>query len=113
MVIRLLITLLLLLSLVLANAGSPIIWFSFLHLILINLFIGLAESWILEKEGLQNTAWKIVFANYISMLVGFYFIAPYSADLLGYKDFWGLNSSIGYYDHIGFLTGIIFSFLAT
>jgi hypothetical protein len=89
------------------------IWFSFLHLLVINSLIGIAESWILQKEGLQNKAWKIVLANYISMIVGFYFIAPYFANLFGYDDFWGANTSLGNYDYNGFFTGIIFSFLAT
>ncbi|SEP77420.1 hypothetical protein SAMN04488097_0604 [Epilithonimonas lactis] len=58
---------------VLANAGSPMMWFGFLHLIWINAIIGIYESKTLtSKFHVLNRKWLIVLANYISMFVGLY-----------------------------------------
>ncbi|AZA99030.1 hypothetical protein EG359_05165 [Chryseobacterium joostei] len=98
----------------LANAGSPMIWFSFLHLIWINFIIGTFESKLLvEKFNLQNRKWLIIAANYISMFAGYYFIAPYFSLLNGYQDFWGMKSRVGEYELGGFFTGFLCSFGAT
>ena len=62
--------------LVLANAGSPIIWFNIFHLLFINAAIGYIESEILLKYKLPNKAWMVILANYISMFIGFFVIMP-------------------------------------
>lgn len=110
----LLLFLLLIPNFLLANAGSPMIWFSFLHLIWINFIIGTFESkLLLEKFNLQNRKCLIIAANYISMFIGYYFIAPHFSFINGYPDFWGMKSRVGQYKLGGFFTGFLYSFSAT
>lgn len=98
----------------LANAGSPMIWFSFLHLLWINFIIGAFESKLLfDKFNIQNRKWLIIAANYISMFAGYYFIAPHFSLLNGYPDFWGMKSRVGEYELGGFFTGFLCSFITT
>ncbi|MGG5207980.1 hypothetical protein ACQWU4_03470 [Chryseobacterium sp. MIQD13] len=98
----------------LANAGSPMLWFSFLHLIWINFVIGTFESkFLLDKFNIQNRKWLIIAANYISMFAGYYYIAPYFSLLNGYNDFWGMKSRVGEYELGGFFIGFLCSFTAT
>ncbi len=59
---------------VLANAGSPMVWFNIFHLLFLNAVIGFIESEILAKYKLPNKTWLIIIANYISMVIGYYFI---------------------------------------
>lgn len=110
----LLILLLLIPNFLLANAGSPMLWFSFLHLIWINFIIGTFESKILfDKFNITNRKWLIILANYISMFVGYYYIAPYFSFSNGYKDFWGMKSRVGEYKLGGFFIGFLYSFMTT
>lgn len=110
----LLLIILLIPNFLLANAGSPMIWFSFLHLIWINFIIGTFESKLLvEKFNLQNRKWLIIAANYVSMFVGYYFIAPHFSLVNGYPDFWGMKSRVGEYELGGFFIGFLYSFGAT
>lgn len=98
----------------LANAGSPMIWFSFLNLIWINFIIGTFESkFLLEKFNIPNRKWLIVAANYTSMFLGYYFIAPHFSFENGYPDFWGMKSRVGEYELGGFFIGFLCSFVAT
>ena len=60
----------------LANAGSPVIWFSLFHLIIANAIIGYIESEILLKYKIDNKVLRVIVANYISMFVGYFLIAP-------------------------------------
>lgn len=106
--------LILLPNFVLANAGSPMMWFGFLHLIWINAIIGIYESKILtSKFNVINRKWIIILANYISMFVGLYFIAPHFSELGGNTDFWGGKTRLGEYELGGFLIGMGISFIAT
>lgn len=105
---------LLLPNLVLANAGSPMMWFGFLHLVWINAVIGIYESKILtSKFDIQNKKWLIILANYISMFIGLYYIAPHFSGLTGNTDFWGGKTRLGEYKLGGFLIGMTISFIAT
>ncbi|MDR6240844.1 hypothetical protein HNQ88_003920 [Aureibacter tunicatorum] len=94
-----------------ANAGTPMILFSLFHLFFLNLIIGLIESHILERNGIENKAGLIILANYFSMFAGMYFIAPYFAQKAGDYDFWGMMSSS--YQMSGFFRGIIASIIIT
>lgn len=106
--------LLLLPNFVLANAGSPMMWFGFLHLVWINAIIGIYESNILtSKFNIANRKWLIIFANYVSMFIGLYFIAPHFSELSGNTDFWGGKTRLGEYELDGFLIGMGISFIAT
>lgn len=97
----------------LANAGSPMVWFSFFHLIFINAFIGLAESEILKRLNIENEIKWIIGANYVSMFLGMYFIAPYFTSQIGYDDFFGNQTSYGNYDLKMFFIGMLIAFIAT
>lgn len=96
-----------------ANAGSPMIIFGMLHLLILNAIIGFAESGILRKYHLENRTWLIVIANYVSMLIGFSYIAPYFSAITGNQDFWGGQTNYGDYELKGFLVGVTTSYLAT
>lgn len=99
---------------VLANAGSPMMWFGMLHLVWLNAIIGIYESKIIEsKFNHENRKWIIILANYISMFVGLYFIAPHFSELNGNVDFWGGKTRLGEYELKGFIIGMFVSFLAT
>ncbi len=97
-----------------ANAGSTMLWFSFLHLIVINGIIGMFESGILsEILKIKNRMIWIIVGNYISMFIGMYLIAPYFASLAGNKDFFG-NWTYNQVDHIaGFFIGMLCAFITT
>ncbi len=112
--ILIILLLVLLPNFVLANAGSPMMWFGFLHLIWINALIGIYESKILtSKFNVINRKWIIILANYISMFIGLYFIAPHFSELGGNTDFWGGKTRLGEYELGGFLIGMGISFIAT
>ncbi len=99
---------------ILANAGSPMMWFGMLHLVWINAIIGTYENRILNiKFGIANRKWLIILANYVSMFIGLYFIAPHFSAINGNVDFWGGNTRLGDYKLKGFLAGMFFSFIAT
>ena len=105
--------LLLLPTLVFANAGSTLLWFGILHSFILNAFIGLAESAVVNKYKMPNRTWLIIFANYISMFVGLYLIAPYFTTIIGNYHFWNGDNSVGEYKTLGFIIGMVVSFLAT
>lgn len=96
-----------------ANAGSPMMWFGIVHLLLLNAFIGMTESLIIARFKIPNRTWLIIVANYLSMLVGMYFIAPYFSGLSGNMDFWGGKTVLGEYDMNGFFSGMLASFAVT
>ena len=96
-----------------ANAGSPMLMFSFFHLILVNALIGYFESRILSRLSIDNKIGWIIIANYISMFFGMYFIAPYFTELIGYEDFFGNNTYYGYYNLNMFFIGMTISFIAS
>lgn len=97
-----------------ANAGSPMLWFSFLHLIWINFMIGTVESRIIQNIfRIPNRLWIIISGNYASMFAGYYWIAPYFSHLRGYEDFWGMKSRVGTYELNGFFIGFAASFIAS
>jgi len=100
-------------TLVFANAGSPMMWFGILHLLIINAIIGIYESNYLAKHRIPNRTWLIVLGNYFSMFIGMLFIAPVFASASGNYDFWGGNTSYGNYEIGGFIMGMLFSYLAT
>lgn len=107
-------SLLLLPTLVMANAGSPMMWFGLLHCLILNAFIGYCESAILNKYKIPNSTWLIILGNYISMFIGLYYIAPYFSSIItDNKDFWGGMTSFGSYNLNGFVIGMITSFFAT
>lgn len=97
----------------LANAGSPMMWFGMFHLLILNLVIGVSESLYLKQRGISNRMWLIIIANYVSMIIGLFFIAPYFSSLSGNLDFWGGQTTGGEYVLSGFIVGMITSFLAT
>lgn len=106
--------LLLIPNFLLANAGSGMLWFSFLHLIWINFLIGTFESSIIQKKfNIENRKWLIIAANYVSMFAGYYFIAPYFSSINGNQDFWAMKTRVGEYQLGGFFIGFLCSFLAT
>ncbi len=97
-----------------ANAGSTMLWFSFLHLIVINGIIGMFESSILSVIfKIKNKMVWIIVGNYISMFIGMYLIAPYFASLAGNKDFFG-NWTYNQVGHLsGFFIGMLCAFITT
>jgi hypothetical protein len=105
--------LLLIPTVVSANAGSPMMWFGILHITFLNALIGFIESMVLKLFRLDNNIWKVVIANYVSMFIGLVFIAPYFSKAYGNDDFWGGNTSLGSYELNGFVAGMITSYLAT
>lgn len=96
-----------------ANAGSPMMWFGMLHALVLNAIIGYAEHRILHRRGFPNKAGLIILANYASMIVGYYYIAPYFAYELGNHDFWAIHSHKGVYKMYTFFVGFTLSFLAS
>lgn len=100
-------------TIVMANAGSPMMWFGIIHTLFLNALIGLIESSILKHYMIPNRFWLIIIANYISMFFGLYFIAPYFSTISGNNDFWGGQSSIDDYNLLGFFIGMISSYIAT
>lgn len=96
-----------------ANAGSPMMWFGIVHSLILNAFIGWVESLILDKFKIPNRTWLIIFGNYLSMLIGLYFIAPHFSTIMGNGDFWGGQTSLGNYELKGFLVGMISFYFAT
>ena len=61
----------------LANAGTPLVWGMFSHLVIGNILIGILEANLLKKlngnKGWHAVAWMIL-ANYVSAFSGFYFL---------------------------------------
>jgi hypothetical protein len=101
---KLIIPLLLVPTVLFANAGSPIIWFGTLHLIILNAIIGLIESSIIRWHEFPHRTLMIVIANYVSMIIGFFFIVPlFSPNGIGH----------GQYYILRFVIGMIVSYLAT
>lgn len=100
-------------TLAFANAGSPMMWFGMLHLSILNAFIAGIESVIVNKLKIENRLWLIIIANYTSMIIGLYYIAPYFSEINGNLDFWGGQTNFGYYKLQGFVAGMITSFFAT
>ncbi|GET35811.1 hypothetical protein [Microseira wollei] len=99
---------------VLANAGSPMMWFGLFHLAFGNALIGILESWVVKKvQKLNIEAWKIVLGNYLSMFFGLYYIAPFLAVAAGNRDFWRATRAVEEYKLGGFLVGMFFAYLAT
>ena len=98
---------------VFANAGSPMMWFGILHLLILNAFIGWLESVIINKFKISNRTWLIIIGNYVSMLIGLYYIAPYFSTITGNHDFWGGQTHYGNYKLQGFIVGMLTSFFAT
>ena len=96
-----------------ANAGSPMMWFGILHSLILNALIGWTESAILDRFKIPNRTWLIIIGNYVSMFVGLYFIAPHFSTIAGNSDFWGGQTSLGYYELTGFLAGMVSSYFAT
>lgn len=88
-------------------------WFGLFHLLFINAIIGLVESRLLLKLKAANRTWLIVLANYVSMMAGLFFIAPFTAEWFGNMDFWGNTTSYGNYQMKGFFFGMCMAFLAT
>lgn len=97
----------------LANAGSPMMWFGMAHSLVFNGFIGIIESVIITKFKIQNRAWLIIMGNYVSMIVGLFYIAPHFSKLSGNVDFWGGSTSYGNYALKGFFAGMVSSYIAT
>jgi hypothetical protein len=100
-------------TLILANAGSPMMFFGILHALALNAVIGSVESFILTKYKIDHRLGMIVIANYVSMLVGLFLIAPYFASVSGNNDFWGGRTNLGDYNLNGFMAGMATSFIAT
>ena len=68
-----LLTLLAFSSVAQANTGTPLMWATTLHLLVGNLFIGIAEGWLLAKLFKLNrgkTIGLLIAANYVSAWVG-------------------------------------------
>lgn len=105
--------LLLLPTMVFANAGSPMMWFGILHLLVLNSLIGWVESVIVGKFRIPNRTWLIIIGNYVSMFIGLYYIAPFFSTMTGNLDFWGGGTRYGSYNLQGFVVGMATSFLAT
>ena len=105
--------LLLLPTILLADAGSPMMWFGMFHALILNGFIGWIESIILDKFKFPNRILVIILANYVSMFVGLYFIAPHFSTIAGNDDFWGGDTSYGSYSLKGFFAGMIAAYFAT
>ncbi|GAB3195779.1 putative membrane protein [Pontibacter aydingkolensis] len=101
------------LYLVLLNAGSSMMMLGFYHLLFMNAVIGLVESGLLIKFETANRTWLIILANYISMVAGLFFVAPFTADWVGNSDFWSNNTNYGEYQMQGFFFGMFMAFLAT
>ncbi len=59
-----------------ANAGSTVVWFGLFHLVFANTVIGCAESEILRVFKIDNKVFRVIVANYISMIVGYLIVAP-------------------------------------
>lgn len=96
---------------ILANAGSPIIWFGILHLLIVNLLIGIVESKIIKSFQIEANSLLIVISNYLSMIIGMFFIAPYISTQFGNNDFWGSQTQYGEYNLYGFYIGMFCSFV--
>lgn len=111
--ITLMLSLLLLPTMMFANAGSPMMWFGILHSLILNAFIGWAESIIIGKFRIPNRTWLIIIGNYVSMFIGLFYIAPFFSSITGNLDFWGGRTSYGSYNLQGFIVGMATSFLAT
>lgn len=69
-------------SIVLANAGTALIWAGLLHLLIGNLIIGIGEAFILRRW-FGSERWRsrtlMILGNYFSMLVGLVFIVSWLA----------------------------------
>ena len=100
-------------TMVFANAGSPMLWLSMFHLLILNAGIGLVESSIISWYEIKHRTWLIVWANYVSMFIGLLFIAPYFSTIAGNDDFLGAKTSYGHYQLDGFLIGMGTSYIAT
>ena len=89
-----------------ANAGTPLIWFNLIHLVLINAIIGYVESGILSRFKIAHKVGLVLLANYISMIIGFYIIIPKLT-----KIFHGGDLYNGSFSELKL--GFLISFLAT
>lgn len=84
------------------------IWFSILHLGIINFLIGLGETKILKliyKADIKSV--PIVIGNYVSMFFGLFFIAPHFSKFGNNYDFWGGQTNFGDYEIYGFYLGFL------
>jgi hypothetical protein len=89
-------------------------WFGMGHLLLGNWIIGDFEAWVVEKvKKVDLHHKKIILGNYISMLVGMFFIAPFFVNLVRHNDFWGGTVSQGEYDILGFFIGMGCAFIVS
>lgn len=100
-------------TIAIANAGSTLIWFSFLHLIFINLLIGLIELLIYFANDIKTRKFSLVFSNYVSMFFGMYFIAPIFSNILGFNDFWRMDSRVSEYNNNEFFIAYLIAFIFT
>jgi hypothetical protein len=60
-------------SIALADAGTPLMWLEFFHLVFANAIIGVCEGLIIAmvfKTSFRRTIVILIFANYFSMIVG-------------------------------------------
>jgi hypothetical protein len=82
-----------------ANAGTPLMWASALHLLFGNLIIGLAEGWLLAKicklKSRMKTMGLLIVANYFSAWIGSLLLSGvdsvFSLNLYNaWPAFWGL-----------------------
>ena len=100
-------------TIALANAGSPMMWFGILHLLVLNAIIGAVESGIISKFKIANKTFLLILANYVSMFVGLYFIGPHFSSISGNHDFWGGKTRLGEYHVKGFVIGMISAYCTT
>lgn len=62
-----------------ANAGTPLMWVSAVHLMLANAFIGAAEGMLLKwlfRLPASPAVWLMILANYVSAWVGYVVLLP-------------------------------------
>src|SRR5438093_5795643 len=88
-------------------------WFGMFHSHILNTIIGSAESEIVSRFKIPNRMWLIILANYISMFIGLYYIAPHFSTISGNYDFWGGDTNYGDYKLKGFFAGMIAAYFAT
>lgn len=73
----------------LANAGTPLMWFSMVHLVLINALIGLFEAWLIRRVfgGTRKTAALfLIAANYVSAFLPFVLFGYFARDFRDWFD---------------------------
>jgi hypothetical protein len=62
---------------------------------------------------IAHRTWVIILANYVSMMIGLEYIAPYFSTISGNRDFWGGQTNYGDYHLVGFVAGMATAFIAT